>query len=200
MKFLKIILLIFFPAILTAQTQKPELLNKLQNKFSSIESVSADFVQKSNDVVNLSGKLYFKKENNLRCVLNNSLIISNGKTSWNYNKKLNKVVISNYDSTDPSIFSLKNIILNFPDMCKVSDLSNDSSKVLQLIPKNNSVLNFKKAKIFMTKDNLVSKLLINDSNNNLIEIDLSDYKLNPVLPNSYFNFDPPKGSKIVDLR
>jgi outer membrane lipoprotein-sorting protein len=200
MRLLKIFLLLIFPSLLIAQTQEPELLNKLQDKFNSIEGISANFVQKTNNMINISGKLYFKKENNVRCDLGNILIVSNGKTNWNYNKKQDKVVISNYDSTDPSVFSLGNIILNFPRKCEVTDLSTGTSKVLQLIPKDNSVLHFKKAKIFMTKDDLVEKLLIWNSNNDLIEIDLSDYELNPSLPDSYFNYVPPEGSKIVDLR
>jgi outer membrane lipoprotein-sorting protein len=199
-KSLKIFILLIFPALSAAQTQKPELLTKLQDEFNSIESVSANFVQKNEGNVNLSGRLFFKKENNIRCDLGNILIVSNGKTSWNYNKKLDKVVISNYDSTNPSIFSLRNIILSFPAKCKVTDLSTDSLKVLELIPMDNSVLNFKKAKIFITKNNLPQKLLVTNSNNNIIEIDLSDYKLDSALPNSYFSFIPPKGCKIIDLR
>jgi outer membrane lipoprotein-sorting protein len=200
MKLLKIFLLFIFPSLLITQTQEPELLNELQAKYDSINDVSANFIQKTNNMINISGKLYFKKENNVRCDLGNILIVSNGKTNWNYNKKQDKVVISNYDSTDPSVFSLGNIILNFPGKCEVTDLSTADSKVLQLVPKDNSVLHFKKAKIYMTEDNLVEKLLIWNSNDDLIEIDLSDYELNPSLPDSYFNFVPPKGSKIVDLR
>ena len=54
--------------------------------------------------INFDGKFLFKKENQLRLELKNLIIVSDGKTNWNYNKKQNKVIITNYDENDPPQF------------------------------------------------------------------------------------------------
>lgn len=192
--------LILFSSFLFAQGNDSNLLKEVQHKFNSIHSISADFVQKSNNQVNLSGKFYFMQRNNIRLELKNSLIISNGKTNWNYNKQQKKVIISTYDSTDASVLSLRNIIFNYPDKCLVSTLNSDTSKVLKLTPKQNTNLNFEEAKIYINNDYLPEKISVKNFNNNLIEIDFSNYHLNGNLSASFFNFVPPKGSNIVDLR
>ena len=45
-----------------------------------------------------------------------------------------------------------------------------------------------------------TKMIIEDLNDVLIQIDFSDYKLNSNLPDSLFTFTPTKGSKVIDLR
>ncbi len=196
----KITFLILLAPPIFAQGNNSSLLKDVQHKFNSIHSISADFVQKSNGEVNLSGKFYFMQRNNIRLELKNSLIVSNGKTNWNYNKLQKKVIISTYDSTDASALSLRDIIFNYPDKCLVSDVSNDSSKILKLTAKQDASVNFKEAKIYINENHLPNKILIDDSNNNLIEIDFSNYHLNENLSASFFKFVPPKGSSIVDLR
>ncbi len=80
------------------------VLKSLQNKFDSITDLSADVTQKSNGKSSLSGKMYFKKENNLRIEFGNQTIVADGKTSWNYNKKDKKVIISDYDEAGSGLF------------------------------------------------------------------------------------------------
>lgn len=196
----KITFLILLAPLIFAQGNNSGLLKEVQHKFNSIHSIFADFVQKSNGEINLSGKFYFMQRNNIRLELKNSLIVSNGKTNWNYNKLQKKVIISAYDSTDASALSLRNIIFNYPDKCLVSDVSNDTSKILKFTAKQDVSLNFKEAKIYINKDYLPYKILIDNPNNNLIEIDFSNYHLNGNLSASFFKFVPPKGSSIVDLR
>ena len=99
-----IFLLVAFFLFQPIKAQNTKLLNDLQNHFNSIKDFSADLVQLNNGKVNLEGKLFFKKENNLRLELKNLNIVSDGKTNWNYNKGQKKVIISNYDENDPSVF------------------------------------------------------------------------------------------------
>jgi outer membrane lipoprotein carrier protein len=199
-KLLIFVLIILFAAIPSfAQNEGQQILESLQKKFDSVKDITAGFMQSSNGRVNLYGKFYFKKKNNLRLELKNSTIISNGKTNWNYNKPENKVIISSYNEHDPSVLSLNNFINIYPSECNIELMEIKDQKVLMLTPQK-SGLNFKYVKIWTDSKHLISKMIIEDLNDVLIQIDFSNYKLNSNLPDSLFNFTPPKGSKVIDLR
>lgn len=198
-KHFKILFVVFFLLQIT-RAQDIKLLNKLQNHFNSVKDFSAALVQLNNGKVNLSGKLFFKKENNLRLELKNLTIVSDGKTNWNYNKKQKKVIISNYDENDPSVFSLKRIIFDYPSKCEISEKTENGENVLVLKPQANSGINADLIKISMTKENNVSKVSINDASGNIIEVRFSNYQINAEIPDSKFSFTPPEGTKVIDLR
>jgi outer membrane lipoprotein carrier protein len=135
----------------------------------------------------------------MRLELKSLIIVTDGKTNWSYNKKDKKVVISNYDPSDPSIISLERIIKDYPSSCKVTTEKEGSTDVINLSP-NKRGLNFKNAKIHINSENLIEKINMVDQNNNQVQIEFSNYQLNKDLGASTFTFTPPKGSKVIDLR
>jgi outer membrane lipoprotein-sorting protein len=196
--FILIISVIFFNFSI-AQDDAKVVLKNIQDKFNSITNLSAQITQSVNGKVNLKGKVYYKKENHLRFEFKNILIVSDGETSWNYNEKQDKVIITNYDTEGNKIFSIRQMIYEYPDECELSTYELEGERVLQLIPKENS-LSFNSVKLFITDDNLISKVLIDDPATGLIQLDLSNYQINTNLPDSLFSFSPPEGSKVIDLR
>ena len=88
-------IILFNPSI--AQDDAKVVLKNIQDKFDSITDLSAQIIQSVNGQVNLKGKVYYKKEDHLRFEFNNILIVSDGETSWNYNEKQNKVIITDYE-------------------------------------------------------------------------------------------------------
>jgi outer membrane lipoprotein carrier protein len=182
-----------------AQEDAKILLKNIQDKFNSINDLSANITQSVNNKVALKGKVFYKKEDHLRFEFNNNLIVSDGETSWNYNQKQNKVIITNYDTEGNKILSIRQIIYDYPDKCQLSTSELEGKKVLELIPEDNS-LSFNYVKLFITDNNLISKVLIDDPATGLIQLDLSDYKINQNLPDSLFSFTPPEGSQVLDLR
>lgn len=195
-----IIFLIFFcTAINSAQNSGEQIVKALQNKFKTINDLSADFHQISNGKTALSGKFYYAKENKLRLELKSLILVSDGETNWNYNKKADKVIISNYNADDPTILSLEKIINDYPSECSVTAEKANNGSALLFTP-NNQALNFKNAKIYINNDNLISKMTVTDKNDGIIQIEFSNYKLNGNISRSMFTFTPPKGSKVIDLR
>ncbi len=193
------LILICFTTVSSAQGKAGEQLKALQAKFNSLSDISADFVQYTNGKENISGKFSYKKEGKLRLELKNILVVTDGKTNWSYNKKENKVVISDYDPSDPSVLSLNRFINDYPSGCSVSAGVEKGSRFLTLIPKTEKH-KFKSVKMFINEKDLVDKLIIEDMNGNFITINFSDIKTNSGLSNSKFTFNPPKGSKVIDLR
>ena len=181
-------------------SQNSRLLKNLQSSFDSLKDFSADFVQLNNGRVNIEGKFYFKKENKLRLELKNLIIVSDGKTNWNYNKRQKKVIISNYDENDPSVLSLKRIIFDYPSKCQVTEGPDSSGNVLILKPNSNSGINAYLIKIWVNKNNNVKKVTIIQSSGNVLEVKFSNYKIDKGILDSKFSFTPPQGTKIIDLR
>ena len=190
---------LFFSTALFAQNNADVLLKELQSKFKSLENLSADFTQTTNGKKYLSGKIYYQKGNKLRIETKRLIIVSDGKTSWNYNKKENKVIISSYDENDPGVFSINEIVNNYPEECDVETEKINDEDVLVLIPKTYT-FNFNFVKIQVNEEHLIKKISFDDSSTGKTIVTFENYKLNENLPESTFSFNPPEGSKIIDLR
>lgn len=198
MKFIINLIILFF-ATTTFSQNAEAVLKSLQNKFNSINSLSVNVTQKANSKSALTGKMYFKKENNIRVEFPNQLIISDGKTSWNYNKKDKKVIISDYDDTGSGVLSINYLVYQYPSECNLSLSSEDGKQVLILTPKSKRN-NFGEVKLFINKDDLIDKIITSNQGAGSIEILFSNYSLNPSISDSQFSFTPPEGTSIVDLR
>jgi len=181
-------------------TQNAEsVLKSLQNKFDSITDLTADVAQKNNGQSSLTGKMYFKKENNIRLELGNQTIVANGKTSWNYNKKNKKVIISDYDEAGSGLLSINYLVYQYPSECDLSLSTEGSNQILNLKPKSKKN-NLGEVKLYISKENLIDKALISNPASGTMEVAFSNYKLNQNLSDSKFSFTAPEGTTVVDLR
>lgn len=198
MKNLISLFLIFFSAIAFSQNAEA-VLKSLQNKFDSISTLSVDVTQKTNAKSVQTGKMFFKKENNLRIEFPNQIIVADGSTSWNYNKKNKKVIISNYDETGSGLLSINYLIYQYPSECELSLSSEGDKQILILKPKSNRN-NMGVVKLYITNENLIDRAIISNKDSGTIEVLFSNYKLNQKLSDSQFTFIPPEGTAVVDLR
>lgn len=183
---------------INAQSDGGSLLKSLQNKFNSIQDFTANINQFVNDKPSLSAKIFFKKQNNFRIEFGNSTIISDGVTSWNYNNKENKVIITNYEE-DESLFSINFLVYKFPSQCTPTAEKEGSLRKLTLIPKGRSS-NLNEVTLWINNDDLIEKVQTIDPAAGLIELRFSNIRTNQNLPVSNFQFSPPEGSKVIDLR
>jgi len=197
--FLMSIFILTFVSSGTAQDNADAVLKNIQDKLNSITDLSAQITQSVNGKVNLKGKVFYKKDNCLRFEFDNMLIVSDGETSWNYNKKQDKVIITDYDTEGNKILSIRQIIFEYPEDCELNTIESEGKKVLELIPKDDT-FSFNSVKLFIDSENLITKVLVDDPATGTIQIDLSNYQLNKNLPESYFQFSPPEGSQVLDLR
>jgi len=198
MKNLISLFLIFFSAIAFSQNAEA-VLKSLQNKFNSISTLSVDITQKTNESTEQTGNQFFKKENDLRIEFPYQTLVSNGSTSWNYNKKNKKVIISNYDETGSGLLSINYLIYQYPSECELSLSPEGDKQILILKPKSNRN-NMGVVKLYITKENLIDRAIISNKDSGTIEVLFSNYKLNQKLSDSQFTFIPPEGTAVVDLR
>ncbi len=204
MKRLSVLLVvIIFSNILLIGQNNNKLLIAVQDEYNSNSSLSADFVlslnksgAKTGKKSAQSGKIFLGTENKLRVEMKGALVVCDGSTFWNFKKNENKVIINNFDPNDPSSFSIKTILNEYPKKCTVEEENN----TIILTPKSDSELDFTKAEIWIDKRNLIQKIWIEYPSMGNFEISLSNYNLDQNIPQSEFTFTPPEGSKIIDLR
>lgn len=194
-----VIVIVLLISFTNAQTNGSELINDLQARFNTIDDLTAEFIQSTKGKTFLSGLFLFKKDNKIKIIAKQLIIVSDGTTSWNYNKKENKVIISNIDENDPGVFSINELVYNFPGKCDISSTIENGERVLTLVP-NGYKYNINKVQIWLSTDDLISQVKISDPAFGETEVKFSNYKLNQHLSNSEFSFVPPEGSKIIDLR
>lgn len=206
MKIKYFLLVCTFFSGLYAQSPK-EVINKIQAKFNSINNFTAVFNQTfynahGSEGGKAAGKFSYKKNDKFIVELNNQIIVSDGKTVWNYDKKFKRVVISNFED-DPTSFSLEKFIFSYPPLCKAQIIKDEpvqnNEVILQLVPKDGD-LQFKEVKIWKNNENLISKMQLVDIGDMKYSFSFSDLKVNQDLPDSKFIFNPPKGIQIIDLR
>lgn len=201
-KFL-IFVILFFVSILHSQDAQ-SILNKIQNKFEQVKDFEADFSQSTgsssfDNAMNMSGKFQYKKENKFRIEMEKQVIVSNGETIWNFDNNLNRVVINNV-SDDPSAFSIENYVYGYPAKCDIGLVEGDKSRqTIRLKPKDHT-LQFNSVDLTANPEGLIKKISVLDLNDYRMTIELSNISINNNLSDSQFNFLPPEGSKIIDLR
>lgn len=198
MKTILSLIILFYSTVSFTQSAE-SVLKSLQSKFDSITDLSADITQKSNGKSSLSGKLFFKKENNLRLELGNQTIIADGTTSWNYNKKDKKVIISNYDENGAGLLSINYLVYDYPKNCDLS-LSSEGSKTVLILKPKSKRNSLGEVKLVINKDNLIEKTYITNQSTGTMEVNFSNYKLNQNLSDSKFTFTAPEGTTVVDIR
>jgi chaperone LolA len=181
-----------------SQNLGDQYLQSLQDKFNSIKDFNASFNQSIDGKSTLSGKIFFKKENNFRIEFGNSTIVSDGITSWNFNKKENKVIITEYEE-DGSLFSINFLVYQFPAQCALKGEPDGNLKKLTLTPKSRTS-NLGEVTLWINRNDLIEKVQTSDPASGLIELNFSDIRINQTLPISNFQFTPPQGSRIIDLR
>jgi outer membrane lipoprotein carrier protein len=198
MKIFLSLIILFYSTFCFVQSAE-SVLKSLQNKFDSVSDLSADVSQKINGKSTLSGKLFFKKPNNLRLEFGNQTIVADGETSWNYIKKDKKVIISNYDENGAGLLSINYLVYDYPQKCDLSLSSEGNNTVLILTPKTkrNSL---GEVKLFINKDDLIYKVVISDKSVGTTDVYFSNYKFNQKLPDSKFTFTTPEGTTVVDIR
>jgi len=206
MKYIISILLLFFPTFFNAQTSK-EILNNLSKKTKSYKSVSFDFtstlkIPKSGSTQINRGSAKIKGTSSL-ITLGDYIIVSDGKTLWNYNKSNNEVVIDNFEDVKDDWFNPIELFKLWEKDVK-HELKSKNSVIggvtcYQIL----LTVNWKKSQneitlwIDKSKGEIV-RLEIN-SKNTIITYDIKSFKSNIDIPDSQFYFDKNKFTGVVEI-
>ncbi len=170
------------------------LLNKVIEKFNSEKSFSVEVTQIGSQT---KAQIFFEFPDKEKIVLDKSVIVVVADTVWNYNSKLNRLVIQER-TEEFSPFSLLDIFYKLPSECTY--LENSSGDEFSLKPRDEQELNFKFVSVVVDKNNLPSKISLVDINGNKFLFVLDNYILGKKYGDGFFTVKLKKGTKIVELR
>ncbi len=197
---MRLLFAIFFLArVFYAQPNPVELLKSVQEKFKQIKDLSVEITQTVNAENARNGKLMFKQPESYRLELDNQIIVTDGKTFWNFNKKQKKLIIDNFEKSNDNIFSINYLLFEVPYKSNIT--SENDGKMEKLILKSKEAsFPYNTIEIWIDKNKLITKVKAIDNTNTSYEILFGKYLLNQNLKSDLFSFKPTDEVKVIDLR
>ena len=181
------------------------ILDAVSAKLRTYKNVTSKFTIK---IENAAGKAigtkagnFFFKGNKYKIMATGQEVISDGATSWTYDKSAKEVTINKVDANSTAITPQK-LFTNFYDkdfLYKLNGTKGDMSEI-ELTP--------------LDKTKAIFKILLNVQNNSIVSakfleksgnkytLGIADVKPNTTIPETTFIFDAKKypGVEVVDLR
>jgi outer membrane lipoprotein-sorting protein len=141
----------------------------------------------------------FKQPESYRLELDNQIIVTDGKTFWNFNKKQKKLVIDNFEKSNDNIFSINYLLFEVPYKSNIA--SDNDGKMEKLILKSKEAsFPYNTIEIWIDKNKLISQVRAIDNTNTSYKIIFGKYLLNQNLKSDLFSFKPTDEVKVIDLR
>ncbi|MCX8009692.1 MAG: outer membrane lipoprotein chaperone LolA [Ignavibacteria bacterium] len=201
-------LIAFLLPLFLTQISEDKILAEVQKKYSSIKYLKANLTQSMEITVGDKKKIteqtfnfVFKKDNKYRLESEKQLIVSDGKSIWNYNPFQKRVVITKAENNN---LSLQYFLFQIPSESEVKFVGTekvDGSEVYKLsFRAKEKNLNFKHFDVFITKNFLIKRIETYSPAQDRIAFSLSNINLNPNVNDSIFDFVIPAGVKVIDLR
>ena len=151
----------------------------------------------------IDGTVYLKKGNKYRIETGDRTLVTDGRTSWLYMPASNQVVIDNFRD-DKNTISPDKFLLGVPSDYYVVLISSkfgddDTTYTLRLTPKSDNSF-IRSIKLLVSGNWTIRSAEISDMNDTQYTYTVRSLKVNTGFPNSRFEFDPPNGAQVVDLR
>lgn len=209
MKYFKILLILFLSQSVLHSQNADDILKKAEKKYNVIKDAIIEFTQINvfgvSKIENkFDGKLWMKKNNKYKIVLENQTIVTNGKIVWSYYPLNNQVIIDDYKD-EPESFSPDKIMVNVPlnynaILIETEKLFNKNTFVIKLTPRNERSL-IKSMKVWLNKEEyLMEKVEIVDVSDNITTYISKSITINAGLKDEIFQFSIPQGVEVLDLR
>jgi len=188
-------------APLTPQ-QKKEVITKINQKVSNLQSMSCSFLQTKhmsmlNDKMVSKGTMHYKQSNKLRWEYSSPykyLFIFNGTKVYVGNKSKKDVIDTNSNKVFREIARIMMNTVTGKALTNPSDFTTDvaansNSWIVTLVPKKKDLKKmFKKIELVFNKSNyMISQVNIFEQNGDKTNIQMSDIKINGAINETHFS-------------
>lgn len=185
-----------------------QIVRNVQDNYSRIEDATIAFTQTvvyplSKLTKTITGTLYLKKGNKYRIDTDDKVIVTDGKTSWVYLPGSQQVLIDNFRN-DKNTITPDKFLLDVPSdyfavLLSTTKTAKGEQYTLRLTPKSDNSF-IRSIRIVVDSDWTVRSAEVSDMNDTRTTFTVDSLETNTGLPNSEFEFIPPKGAQVVDLR
>ncbi len=193
----------------TAHAQEADtIFERLLTKYNSIDGLRAEFTQTmssaySDEDQSFTGQLVLQGEM-YRVETGTEILIVNGEETYVYRPNEQQVLINDVVEDEAS-FTPSTFLLNYDerfDVLNVESVTLNGARHYQLNLRPKSADSFfREATIWLRdRDDIITKLSMLDVNETRMVFTLDNIELNPALDTNTFQFTPPDGVEIIDLR
>lgn len=198
-------LVLFSGQIALAQSASPSpeaVARTLQQRYRQVQSVTADFTQ-TTGAQRHTGRLMVRG-NAFRIALGDQTLVTDGTTLWSYAPADEQVVIQRYDARQQG-FSIGQLFTDYLSVFRAvgatrATIGGVRHDVLTLRPRD-AGSSVRDATLWVrSSDAIPTRVRVRDTNGAIHTFELSRVQLNQSMPASTFQFAPPRGTEVVDLR
>ena len=197
------------PAPVPARETAEEVLEKVRQKYESIEDAQLSFSETDRFTLttmerHVDGTLLMKKGNKYRVEFEGETIVTDGQTVWHYSASTHQVLIDRFKMDDRSL-SPERILGAAPGDFEATLIGRDKvgkteAIVLKLLPRGEHS-SVKSMKLWVDdKEWFVRKAQVDDMSGKETSYVVHDAKFNSGVPDSRFTYQIPEGAETVDLR
>ncbi len=203
-----VFLLLFGATALASELTASQIVKNVQNNYEKTGDAVIQFTQTvvyplSQISRTITGTLYIKKGNKYRIDTGDKVIVTDGKTSWVYMPGSKQVIIDNFRN-DKNTITPEKFLLDVPSdyfavLLSTKKTGDEKTYTLRLTPKSDDSF-IRSITIVINGDWTIKSAEVSDMNDTKYTYTVNSLKVNTGLPNSEFEFVPPKGTQVVDLR
>lgn len=186
----------------------PEVLQKVQQKYTGISTATASFTQKMtlrfgrNEQLQ-SGSVKIKHGNRFLVNTPDQQLIANGTSVWIVSTANNQVLIDSFKE-NARVFTPEKFLLGLPDDFTVKEMKRENGLLklsLEPNPASANARHLRSMTAWIRPGNwTVVRIAYIDRNRAQFDISLTDIRFNEAVNDSEFEFEPPAGMQVVDLR
>ena len=189
-----------------AQMSAEDIAKKMEEKYKAIKDMKGEMVTtvyvQGKKIVRVT-KFAMKKPDKFWSDSENYTIVSNGTVMWIYDKKKNIVTETKLPKTNRPKFDYGELIKDLMSKNNVKLLGSEKvygrdCYVIEATPKNRTF--YVKQKLWIDKEYWYPLKIESDCGLFKTTIEYKDMKFNTGIPDSFFNFKPPEGVKVVEKK
>lgn len=194
-------------------TTVSDVVKKVRDKFSSIDSYQANFKINSDKMGKRSaqsGTVRYKSSSRLLVEFDQPYgqkIITSGNTMWIYIPSMNVVAEQDLKSSSDSLFTsntasgLQRLFskyhYKFASREQPEPQADGSKKYTLMLQQKESRSGFRTLKLWISEDYLITRASGETSNGKKVDIDFSNIRTDVDLPNGLFKFDIPSKARVI---
>jgi outer membrane lipoprotein-sorting protein len=185
-----------------------ELVEWLRNRYETVDLLKAEFTQHTTspfgDALPVNQGTLWLKGDLYRVETDIQTFVTDGETVWIFDESENQVLINDY-TQDETTFSITNFLANFDTDYKVIESFpteyNGEAHYEMRLQSNIDSMFFKEVTLWLrTSDHIISRLLVTDVNDAILDFRLDHIEINPPLHSDPFTIAPPGDAEVIDLR
>jgi chaperone LolA len=194
---------------LSAGDSAQDVLDRVRKSYDRIDDAEVRFTQRVKFSLarieqEVSGTLFFKKENKYRVEFEGQTVVTDGETVWSYSEPNNQVLIDRFKLDERSI-SPERILMAAPEDFVPSIVGREKATradmtVLKMAPQKPAMA-VKSMKLWVSENDwLIRKVEMMDLHGKETVYIVNSIKTNAGIADARFIFQPPDGVEVVDLR